>query len=90
MQLVEAINKEEEVRKCVLNGKILSAVVDSGATSNCGMEGDPYEETDQISNKIFHMPMGKQAPASNISKYHHNLREPERTVDMVPGLVHNS
>jgi len=61
-----------------------------GATSNCGMEGDPYIKTDQISNKIFHMPTGEQAPASNISKYHHELREPARTVDMVPGLVHNS
>ena len=60
-QLVEAIKKEEEVKRGVLNGEIPSAVVDSGATSNCGMEGDPYVKTDQISNKIFHMPTGEQA-----------------------------
>ncbi len=71
---MEAIKKEEEVRKGVLNGEILSSVVDSGAISNFGMEGDPYVETDQISNKIFHMPMGEQAPAFNISKYHHEQR----------------
>jgi hypothetical protein len=45
------------------------------------MEGDPYEKTDQIPNKIFHMPTGEQAPASNISKYHHKLREPARCLD---------
>ena len=67
-----------------------SAVYDTGATSTCGMVGDDFEETNEISNKIFCMPTGDTTPASTIAKLHHDVREPARTVDMVPALKHNS
>ena len=67
-----------------------SAVFDSGATSNCGMVGDNFILTNEVSSKIFHMPTGDTTKASTIAKLHHKLREPARTVDMVPALKHNS
>ena len=36
------------------------------------------------------MPTGETTKASTISKLHHNVREPARSVDMVPALKHNS
>ena len=36
------------------------------------------------------MPMGTTEPASVKSKIHHRVREPARTVHMVPNLNHNS
>ena len=84
------MEEEEEVRKGVLNGTIPCSVVDSGALSSCGETGGPHEGANLVSNKIFNMPMGNQAPASYINKHHHEVREPAKTVDMVPALAHNS
>ena len=67
-----------------------SAVYDSGATSNCGRIGDDFEPTNKKSNKVFHMPNGDTAAASAQAKLKLNIREPARTVDMVPDLKHNS
>ena len=67
-----------------------SAVYDSGATSHCGRVGDDFEPTDEISHKIFHLPNGATTKASTRAKLHLQLREPARTVDMVPELKHNS
>ena len=36
------------------------------------------------------MPTGHTAAASTKAKLHHKLREPARTVEMVPDLQHNS
>ena len=36
------------------------------------------------------MPTGDTTTASTIAKLHHKVREPARTVDMVPALKHNS
>ena len=51
-----------------------SAVYDTGDTSMCGMVGDNFEPTDNISNKIFSMPTGNATPASTITKLHHDVR----------------
>jgi hypothetical protein len=67
-----------------------SAVYDSGATSHCGRTGDNFEPSDELSHKVFHLPNGNTAKASTKAKLHHKLREPARTVDMVPELKHNS
>ena len=85
-QQINNIHQKQNKKK--QKGK--SAVYDSGATSTCGRVGDDFEETTQISNKIFCMPTGDTTPASTIAKLHHNVREPARTVDMVPALKHNS
>ena len=78
---------EAQVKRGVLDGTIPSAISDTGATSSAGLIGDPYIPTGVKSKKLFHMPNGTTAPASNVCKLQHNLRDPARTVDMVPGLV---
>ena len=77
-------------QRAIDTGKIKTAVFDSGATSNCGMVGDKFILTEEKSNKIFHMPTGMTSPASVKAKLFHMLREPARTVDVVPNLKHNS
>jgi hypothetical protein len=83
----QQINNVEETKK---KTKGTSAVYDTGATSTCGMVGDNFEATDEISNKIFCMPTGDTTPASTIAKLHYDVRKSVRTVDMVPALKHNS
>jgi hypothetical protein len=39
---------------------------------------------------MFHLPNGATAAATMIHKLHHNLREPARSVNIVPSLVGNS
>ncbi len=81
----------EAAHECVERADIAFAVVDSGATLNCGKVGDPFLQTTVPSGKIFHMPDGNMVPASNQARLPMpNIREPACTVDMVPGLKHNS
>ena len=54
------------------------------------MVGGDFILTREKSNKIFYMPTGTTAPASVKAKLHHMVREPARTLDMVPNLKHNS
>ena len=54
------------------------------------MVGDDFIETDQPLNELFYMPTGDNTPASTIAKLKHDVREPARTVNMVPALKHNS
>ena len=67
-----------------------SAVFDTGATSSCGRTGDKFQPTSQKSHKIFHMPTGETTAASTQAKLFHYVREPAKTVDMVPQLQNNS
>ena len=67
-----------------------TAVFDSGATSHCGRIGDDFTPTMTQSNKIFHLPNGQTTAASQQAKLKLNVREPARTVDIVPELKHNS
>ena len=54
------------------------------------MVGDDFILTKEKSNKIFHMPTGTTELSSFKAKLYHSVREPERIVDMVPNLKHNS
>ena len=67
-----------------------TAVFDSGATSHCGREDDNFIPTDEPSHKVFHLPNGQTTNASKEAKLHHEVRDPARTVDIVPDLKHNS
>ena len=80
----------ETVQQSIGTGKSKTTVFDSGATSNCGMVGDNFILMSEKSNKIFLMLTGTTAPASVKAKLHHMVREPARTLDMVPNLKHNS
>ena len=71
----------------VLDGSIPSGISDTGATSTAGRPQDPFIQTDIPSTKVFHLPTGGTAHASNKAKLHYNLREPARSVDIVPSLT---
>ncbi len=46
--------------------------------------------TGTMSTAVFHLPNGATAAATMIHKLHHNLREPNPSVNIVPSLVGNS
>ena len=54
------------------------------------MIGDPFIPTGQKLTKIFALADGHPTPATTIAKLEHNVREPVRTVDMVPALANQS
>jgi len=81
---------EQQLKKGVLNGSIPSAAWDTACTSNAGKIGDPFIPTNQRSTKVFALADGHPAPGTTIAKLHHPIREPARTVDMVPALAENS
>ena len=77
---------DDQIRWAVLNGVLPSACLDTGATSNVGRKEDPFEETGIPSNKVFTLPNGETTAASTKAKLHLDLREPAKSVDMVPAL----
>jgi hypothetical protein len=81
------INKMKEG---VLNGMIPSAVSDTGATLSTFLKKDPSRATGKLSTTVFHLPDGTIAPATTRNKLLHNLREPARSINIVPALVENS
>jgi hypothetical protein len=46
--------------------------------------------TGTMPTAVFHLPNGATAAATMIHKLHHNLREPARSINIVPCLVGNS
>ena len=78
---------KQKLKEGVLNGSIHSAAYNTACTSNADMVGDPFIQTTQQSTKVLSVAHGRQTPGSNISKLHCPVREPARTVDMVPSLV---
>ena len=81
---------EEEVKQGVLNGTIPSGAADSAATSHAFQPKDPYINTGKKSSKIFQMPNGKTTPATAQGLLHHKVREPARTIDVVPAVCTQS
>ena len=51
------------------------------------MIGDPFIQTGQPSTKVFTVADGHLTPGSKMAKLHHPVREPTRTVDIVPALA---
>ena len=60
---------------------------DTGATSSVGTLTDPFDHTNQLSGKIFSLPAGGTTAATTIAKLRINVREPAKTIDIVPNLV---
>ena len=54
------------------------------------MPGNPFIQTNTPSTKVFELADNYPIPRSNVAKFHHNVRKPARTVDMVPSLTNNS
>ena len=81
---------EKELHQGVLNGTIPSSIANSGAASNAWRSDDPSLETGQASMKIFSTPIEGIAPATKANKMHPKVREPARTVDIVPSITGDS
>ena len=89
----KAINRPlttREIKAAVLDGTIPSGISDTGATSSAGKPGDPFSHTNTPSNKVFHLPTGGTATATTQAKLLHKVREPARSVDMVPSLAEHT
>ena len=67
----------------VLGGSIPSAISDTGTLESAFTPTDPTVATGIISTATFGGAFGHQAKARNISKLHHKLREPARSVHIV-------
>jgi hypothetical protein len=80
------INKMKEG---VLNGTIPSAVSDTGATLSAFLKKDPSRATGKLTTTVIHLPNSTIAPALTRNKLLHNVREPTRSVNIVPALVKN-
>ena len=81
---------EEHLKEGVLNCTIPHSSWDTIFTSNAGIIGDPFVQTDDPSKKIFALSDGNPAAGSNVAKLYHNVCDPAHTVDMVPALAYNS
>ncbi len=81
------INKMKEG---ALNGMIPSAVSDTGATLSAFLKKDPSRAMGELSTAVFHLPNSAIAPATTRNKLLHNVREPARSVNIVPALVKKS
>ena len=77
---------ETNQREAILNGTIPTMVVDSAATTNIAKKSDPFEPTNEQSNKVFHTPFGHKAKASRRVKLPSNLRDPAATFEEVPAV----
>ena len=73
-----------------MNGSIPSSAYETACTPNACMLGDPIIHTGRPSTKVFTVSDGHKNPGSTEVKHHHPVREPERTVDMVPTLFDHS
>ena len=81
---------EGQLKKGVLDVSIPSAAYEIACTSHSGLEGNPFIPTDQPYKNIFTVATGHKTPGSRVANLHHPVREPPRTVDIVPGLADQS
>ena len=66
------------------------AISGTGVTSSSGIQGNPFIITNDNSSKNAHLPNETTAPTTKVAKLEHKVREPERTVYMVPELVQHA
>ena len=76
------------LKRGFLNVTILSVVSDTGAISSASLGSDraSFCATGQCYTKVFGLPNGSAAPASEVRLLRQFLRDPARTIDMVPFL----
>ena len=75
-----------QLKAGVLDGSIASAAYDTACTSHAGVVGDPFIQTNERSNKVFALADGHPTAATNLAKLHHAIREPARTLNILPSL----
>ena len=86
----KAATENERVKQGVKDGSIPSAVVDSGTTSNVMKPGDPCIKTGRKSSKQYKMATGQITPGGEEGLLEHELRDPARSCDIVPGITEDS
>ena len=82
--------REARLKAGVLDGSIPSAAFDTACTASAGRPVDPFLLTNKKSTKVFALADDHPTPASMVAKLYHEVREPARTVDIVPALGRNS
>ena len=61
-------------------------ILDTGATTRCIHEGEPFISTREISNRVFQMPTGHTTRATEVKLLQHKLKHLARRVNIVPGI----
>ena len=83
----EAEAENERMKQRVQDGSIPSTVVDSGTASNAMKPGDPCTQTGRRSSKQYKMATGHIISGGEEALMDHEVREPTRTCDIVPGIT---
>ena len=78
--------ENERMKREITLRKSPTGVMDSGATSSCGRLRDPFIKTGELSHKQFQVPTGQIVQATEQVKLFLDIREPARTVDLVPAM----
>ena len=82
-------SRKKSLQLGVLDGSIPPAISNTGATVSAFKPSDPSIPTGIKSNKIFGGAFWEQAEATIINKLHHNIREPARSVHILPEVQHS-
>ena len=67
-----------------------SEILNTGAIASCGQEDGPFIATGDKLNKIFKMPTGHTTQAKEVKLLQHQVRDPTRKIDIVPGIKTDS
>ena len=81
---------EQQIKHGVLDGSITSAAWDTECTYHAGLVGYPFIQKKRKSTNIFALADGHPTSATTIALLEHKIREPARTVNMVPLLANQS
>ena len=79
-----------KIKSDVQSGKIPSIIADSGNTSHCRNKNDPFVHMGEPSPKVFHMSLRLTTKEMHKAKLIHQVKEPARTVHIIPGLQNSS
>ena len=81
---------DQQIKNVVLDRSIPSAARYTACKSHTEMVGDPSIQTNRKSTKIFALADGHLTPATIIALLEHKIRDPARTLNMVPALANQS
>ena len=81
---------KSSIKQGVKDGSIPSAVVNSGTTSNVIKPGNPFTKTCRRLSKQYKMATGHITPGGEEALMEHELQDPARTCNIVPGITEDS
>ena len=74
------------LKRGIMDGTVPSACADTGATSSAGTPTDPFKTCGIKSTKVFSMPTGTKAPATEPKELLLDVDVPANEVHIVPNL----